>query len=383
MQTVEAGAAGGGRAAAVLAVSVLVVAAVVAVLMLRDGGDPPSDVPASASQDARAPLAELSISREADAGPVAGEPASAAATADASRPPRPEPSPLAPEPPPAPERAAGNSCKLSLQVLDSPGGLPLTAFEVERSLWLLGELSAPARIHVNHPEGRVEFDGLMCGSFLGIRILPFDRPGKLFGPIVVHEGELKLQLVVGPAATLRVQVVFDSGTPVEGASVSLDRPICDESNLFEHAVWPRIPTDEQGVAEVRDLVAGRYVVSARGAMKSTDLLDLDLAAGVERDVRLVLRDELRPGRLVVRVVDNDGPVPGRTVEVGPGARAHRSDDDEEPRLSASTGRDGCARFESLPPDLYPIFAGFYYDSAQPCAAVREGRETRVEIRLVD
>ena len=303
--------------------------------------------------------------------------------------------PILPAPVPEHERGSSSACSLSIRVVDAPGGAALTSFEIERAVWQRGLMEAPSRQWISDAQGRVEYDGLMCESPFGVRVVVAGRPPKLFGPIVAREDAPPLELVVGRAGVLRL-VVESSGRLVHGAVVRVERPICDGALVYEHAVWPPVPTDETGVAEVPGLVAGRYVVSATGAMRASDLLELDLQAGVVCEERLVLRDELAAGSLVVTVADNDGPVPGKEVRLGPGARAVPRSGDGTSRAaseasdesggagtpSGTTDRNGRCRFDALAPDLYPvtIVGAFGPDSH---AVVRQRNETRITVRLID
>ena len=338
-----------------------------------------------------APAAETEATaprRALDAMPPLGSDSASATPAD-----RPSlamlPEPILPAAVPETERRSASSCSLSIRVVDAPGGPALTSFEIERAVWQRGLMEAPSRQWISDPEGRVEYDGLMCESLIGLRVFAAGRPAKLFGPIVTREVAPPLELVVGRAGVLRV-VVVDAGRLIQGAAVSVDRPICDGALVYEHAVWPRVPTDETGVAEVTGLVAGRYVVSATGAMRASDLLELDLQAGVVCEKLLVLRDELAPGSLVVTVVDNEGPVPRKRVRLGPGARGapggDGEDENDEPGDpgvgSGTTDAEGRCRFDALAPDLYPVtILGAFGPDAH--AVVRQRSETRIVVRLID
>ncbi|HZJ71710.1 MAG TPA: hypothetical protein VFF36_12330 [Planctomycetota bacterium] len=347
--------------------------------VLRSGPDP-AETPRSPGAPADEAVAGLD--------PVAGGALEARspragpdADADAPRAPLAAPEPIAPagEPEPPVERRPANACGLSLRVVDASGGAPLASFEIERAVWQRGRMEAPSRTWISDPDGRVEYDGVMCESLVGVRVFAPGRPARLFGPLVAQENPSPLELVVGRAAVLRI-AVEDGGRLIEGAVVSVDRPICEGAILCEHAVWPPVPTDELGVAEITGLVAGHYVVSATGATRSSDLLELDVQAGGICERLLVLRDELAPGSLVVTVTDNDGPVPHRRVRLGAGARALRPEHEEDDGRMGMTGDDGRCRFEALPPDIYPVMVMDFPDAH---AVVRQRHETPLVIRLVD
>jgi len=131
-----------------------------------------------------------------------------------------------------------------------------------------------------------------------------------------------------PTIAVRGSVVTAEGQPQYGVQVTLEN---------SEGIRTITSTDNAGNFEMPDLPPGKYTAVANSPEGSSDRTPLEVAEGVESDVKLVLTPSMHAA---FYVVSNDGPVANAAVQVwiAPGV----------PRAFAHTDQDG--RFAvALPP----------------------------------
>ena len=288
---------------------------------------------------------------------------------------------------PGPSSDAG--CELALRVVDSPGGLAVTSFDVSTSAWsgtdarfgLPPVIFGPSREHWQHidaADGRIRVRGLSCERPIGVVCQAPDRPAKQFGPFLPAPEAAEVELVLGGPAALLITVVDEHNIPLLALTkLGLARQVYPDSVVFQEIPLPSMSPDlRANTAHVEGLAAGHFTVVAASKW-GTDLEEVDLVEGLTTPVQLVLVPDRPPGSLSVRVAGSDGPQAGVRVELGAGL-SRPADFSMKPSF-ALTGPDGRCRFEGLAPDLYPVWLAPHEHRC--VVVIRSEVETEHEVSL--
>ena len=192
--------------------------------------------------------------------------------------------------------------------------------------------------------GHFAFDGLGPGLATVEVSAPDDSlapSDPLLVTVPVDRTPVQLEIVLRPAATLRVSVIEESGAPVTGESVYSSRVASDPPTLIRMA---QHRTDDAGLLTVGGLPPGSYRVWTARAERH-----MELAAGADVELQLVHR-EPRVGVVDGVVLHGGVPVAGARVRLQRGALfVAQTVADDDGRFSANVAEPGSLDVVVLPP----------------------------------
>jgi len=257
---------------------------------------------------------------------------------------------------------------LSFQVMDAVTRQPIEEFTVGAGTIRAAPLRDENGVLLNeHAGGRVVYGGLRPrgDDRLRLEVKASGYAEYLRDDIALRTGqELDLgQIFLDPVPTLRVSVLTQDGTPIEGASVRLQR---DTGGRFEISRTIDISSDghsehvsvgdgrsartnERGVAELNSYPGELCQLVVRASGFSPKIEEHTLSARPVSDIEVRMQ---LGGNVLVEVLDSNGnPLPGAKV-------GHREPQKGAPGMGAMMGdmggmqptvadSEGFARFENL------------------------------------
>jgi hypothetical protein len=190
--------------------------------------------------------------------------------------------------------------------------------------------------------GRLE--GLTPGRW-SLRISHSTGEGQLEVGLMRGSPPIHAELVVGPRSGLTGRLLAADGAPLADCMLGLRRS-GGRLNLFEH-------TDAEGRFAVPDLPSGRYTLLLLEGLPEDAavlrLLEIDLAAGEQRELELWLPHDANLGRLRGRLEREGRPVPGVVV-----AAVHQRG---EASFRGATNAEGEFDFDGLAPGRWVLQGG--------------------------